>query len=108
MRKKLLIFVFVLATMVFTVPAEGFAASSDPQGKSRSHGQDKNRNRGTIWEGGQNKGRHRYRGRNRTTYGYRNYGQYRRTQVGNRRYRMVRRSYWRDGIRLSRYVRVYY
>ena len=39
---------------------------------------------------------------------YRNYGQYRRTQVGNRRYRLVRRSYWRNGIRLSRYVRIYY
>jgi hypothetical protein len=24
------------------------------------------------------------------------------------RYRMARRYYWRDGVRLSRYVRVYY
>jgi len=40
--------------------------------------------------------------------GYRNYGQYRRTQVGNRRYRLVRRPYWQDGERLTRLVRLYY
>jgi|GEM_PF-1018165 len=50
----------------------------------------------------------RGRRRNGSYYGYRNYGQYRRTQVGNRRYRTVRRIYWRNGIRLTRYVRVYY
>lgn len=58
------------------------------------------------WEN--RRGRRRYQGRNRYTYGYRNYGQYRRTQVGNRRYRMVRRYYWNDGVRLSRLVRLYY
>ncbi|HEX6124911.1 MAG TPA: hypothetical protein VFZ23_06005 [Pyrinomonadaceae bacterium] len=41
-------------------------------------------------------------------YGYKNYGQYRRTQVGNRRYRLVRRPYYRNGIRLTRWVRLYY
>ena len=41
-------------------------------------------------------------------YGYKNYGQYRRTQVGNRRYRLVRRYSWRDGVRVSRLVRLYY
>lgn len=49
------------------------------------------------WQGhhlrGQNNGEHRYRGRNRNTYGYKNYGQYRRTQVGNRRYSI--RDYWK-------------
>lgn len=39
-------------------------------------------------------------------YGYRNYGQYRSAQ--NRRYRTVRRYYWRDGVRRYRYVRIYY
>jgi hypothetical protein len=29
-------------------------------------------------------------------YGYRNYGHYRRTQVGNRRYRTLRRPSWAD------------
>ncbi|MDM7921460.1 MAG: hypothetical protein QUS14_04095 [Pyrinomonadaceae bacterium] len=41
-------------------------------------------------------------------YGYKNYGQYRRSRVGNRRYRLERRYYWRDGIRLTRYIRIYY
>jgi len=41
-------------------------------------------------------------------HGYRNYGQYRRTQVGNRRYRYVNRYYWNDGVRVSRRVRVYF
>ena len=41
-------------------------------------------------------------------HGYRNYGQYRRTQVGNRRFRTVRRYSWIDGVRRARMVRVYY
>ena len=56
---------------------------------------------GRYWE---NRGRRR----NGSWYGYRNYGQYRRTQVGNRRYRMVRRSYWRDGRRISIWRRIFY
>lgn len=55
--------------------------------------------------------RRRGRGKHRgwkNTYGYRNYGQYRRTQVGNRRYRLVRRPYWNGGVRRVRLVRVYY
>ena len=39
---------------------------------------------------------------------YKNYGQYRRTQVGWRRYRMTPRYYWRDGRRYQTYRRVYY
>jgi hypothetical protein len=53
-------------------------------------------------------GRARYRGRNRIYYGYKNYGQYRRTQVGNRRWRWQNRYYWRNGVRLTRRVRIYY
>jgi len=50
----------------------------------------------------------RGRRRNGSYNGYRNYGQYRRTQVGNRRYRTVRRSYWRDGRRYTRMIRIFY
>ena len=46
--------------------------------------------------------------REKNLHGFRNYGQYRRTQVGNRRFRIVNRSYWNNGTRLSRRVRVYY
>jgi len=44
--------------------------------------------------------------RNRRNYrGYRNYGQWRRTQ--NRRARFVTQTYWRNGRRYTRTVRVY-
>lgn len=46
--------------------------------------------------------------RNRRYYrGYRNYGQWRRNQVGNRRGRYVTQNYWRNGRRYTRTVRVY-
>ena len=53
---------------------------------------------------------HRNQGkwRKKNANGYRNYGQYRRTQVGSRRSHHVRRYYYTDGKRLSRMVRVYY
>jgi hypothetical protein len=44
----------------------------------------------------------------KNAHGYRNYGQYRRTQVGNRRSRWVRRYHTTNGRRISRLVRVYY
>jgi hypothetical protein len=50
----------------------------------------------------------RGRRRNGSWYGYRNYGQYRRTQVGNRRYRSVRSYVWRDGRRVSIWRRIFY
>ena len=40
---------------------------------------------------------------------YKNYGQYRSAQAHRRnRYRLARRYYWRDGIRLTRWIRIYY
>jgi len=65
-------------------------------------------NRGRGEDRDWDNGRHRYRGRNRITYGYRNYGQYRRTQVGNRRFRWIRRNHWRNGRWVSQLVRIYY
>lgn len=59
-----------------------------------------NRN-GRLWD---NRGKRR----NGRWYGYRNYGQYRRTQVGNRRYRTVRRPYYRNGRRYYRLTRIFY
>jgi hypothetical protein len=46
--------------------------------------------------------------RNRRNYrGYRNYGQWRRNQMGNRRARFTTQTYWRNGRRYTRTVRVY-
>ena len=44
----------------------------------------------------------------RNTYGYRNYGQYRRTQVGNRRYRWENQYYYQNGRRYTRRIRIYF
>ena len=104
MNKKLTILAIMVLTMLIGLPVDGFGASntardasitagSGPQ-ISVSIGQPRRRRmrRGGYWRNG--------------TF-YRNYGQYRRTQVGNRRYRLVPRYYWDDGIRRVRYVRVY-
>src|SRR5688500_7364585 len=106
MKRKILICAMLLAMVGFTAPADSYAAG-DQQGRRSSE-----RSRGgqdNLWDNDDRRGRRRRSlRRNRNTYGYRNYGQYRRTQVGNRRFRTVRRSYWRDGRRLTRLVRVYY
>ena len=46
-----------------------------------------------TWQG---RGNHRGWMHKKYTYGYRNYGQYRRTQVGSRRYRTLKRPFWGD------------
>ena len=95
MKKKLLIFGMLLATTFFWLPADN-SVSAQEKGKGHSRG-----HHTTVWQPGKHKGW-------KDTHGYKNYGQYRRTQVGNRRFRMVKRYYTNDGIRLSRLVRVYY
>ena len=104
MRKKLSILLLMFATVVFWIPAEGSTPASQP-GKNKSANRNDGERRPTLWQG---QPRRRRVHPNKNTHGYRNYGQYRRTQVGNRRYRLVRKPYWRDGSRLTRLVRVYY
>jgi len=52
--------------------------------------------------------RRRWRQNGRWYNGYRNYGQYRRTQVGRNRFRTFPEYYWDNGVRRVRYVRYYY
>ncbi len=102
MRKKIIIFTMLLATAFFWMPTENTVTAQNGQGKGqKSHGSVSN---DRVWQ----PGKHQGNWRKKNTYGYKNYGQYRRTQVGNRRYRMVRRYYMNDGVRLSRLVRLYY
>jgi hypothetical protein len=101
MKRKIVMLFLILVTFVLLAAANVFA-----QGRHGNQGNHGSMRQHSGWDN--DNGRHRYRGRNRFTYGYKNYGQYRRTQVGNRRFRMARRYYWRDGVRLSRLVRVYY
>ena len=90
MKNKILILAMLLAVAFVWLPSFGATVSAQ---------------RGNVtWQPGRHKGwKHK-----KNAHGYRNYGQYRRTQVGNRRFRTVNRYYWRDGVRLSRLVRVYY
>ena len=100
MTRKILILTMLFVTTFFALPSDAPAQGKSKWGKSDSWSQGRWDNR---------RGRRRHQGRNRIYYGYKNYGQYRRTQVGNRRrYRLARRYYWNDGVRLSRMVRVYY
>ena len=103
MKKKVGIFAIAVFSVVIGLPIDGSAYSPKPNSVTSglitqirvSIGQPRRRRmrRGVYWRNG------RY---------YRNYGQYRRTQVGNRRYRLVPRYYWSDGVRRVRYTRLYY
>ncbi|HKX83456.1 MAG TPA: hypothetical protein VJL58_04475 [Pyrinomonadaceae bacterium] len=98
MRKRSVMFAMILITLALMLPPDIFGF-----GQPGKHGRGKSGSI-RIWEGDR-----RDRRRKGPIYGYKNYGQYRSAQVHRRnRYRMVRRYYWRDGIRLSRWVRVYY
>ena len=93
MKRYLLILILAIAAGIFCLPND---ASAQRRG---SKGVDHGRYEVPVnrWQGrqrrGWNHGEHRYRGRNRFTHGYRNYGQYRRTQVGKRRYNIG--DYWK-------------
>jgi hypothetical protein len=43
----------------------------------------------------------------RNTYGYPNYGMYRRNEVGNRGFRLERQTYYVNGRRYTRTIRIY-
>ena len=85
----------IVITLALMIPADLF-------GQPGKHGRGKSKSV-RLWDGDDR------RGRRKGTFGYKNYGQYRSAQVHRRnRYRMARRYYWRVGIRLSLWVRVYY
>jgi hypothetical protein len=98
--KNIQIIKFLFAAVIMLVLAAGLSVNAQGKGKGKS-----------SWGGGKSSSRiwdRTSKRRNGPYYGYRNYGQYRRTQVGNRRYRMVRRSSWLNGDRVTRWVRMYY
>ena len=104
MKNKLIILLMLFAMTAFWLPNTNTVSAQSRQNVERRNG-----NRGVqpgqrrqVWQG------NRRRKGPKWKHGYKNYGQYRRTQVGNRRYRSVRRSYWTNGQRVYRYVRVYY
>src|SRR5215203_1577415 len=102
MTRKILILALLSVTTLFALPAD---ANAQREWRTRDRSYSGNTYSQNRWEN--RSSRRRYR-RVRDTSGYRNYGQYRRTQVGNRRFRNVRTYYWNGGRRLSRWTRVYY
>jgi hypothetical protein len=98
MKKKMIIFALIAATGCFWLPSAGTQVLANTTASIGT---------AVIGEGLSQPGK-RGKWRKKNAHGYRNYGQYRRTQVGHRRYRLVKRYYWNDGVRLSRRVRIYY
>jgi len=107
--KKITYFILIAAVCVVFLPAQS-AASTDNKSSSTSLISGTN----LILQQGRGRGKNnrywddRGRRRNGTWYGYRNYGQYRRTQVGNRRYRWARRPYRTDRGIVYRLTRIFY
>ncbi|MGH9947553.1 MAG: hypothetical protein ACRD6X_10155 [Pyrinomonadaceae bacterium] len=97
MKKKIAVFMFLIGTFFVGLPIDGFGAANAGT-KTLEMNVAEPQIRVSI---GQPR-------RRRSVRRYRNYGQYRRRQVGNRRYRLSRHYYWYGGRRHYRYVRIYY
>jgi Ni/Co efflux regulator RcnB len=98
MRNKTAMILTLLTVMIV-----GYAMPASAQNRGRqeknwsSHNEDRRSNKES-----------RKWAKKHPSYGYKNYGQYRRTQVGNRRFRLARRVVMFNGVRTPRWVRVYY
>ncbi|MEO7659941.1 MAG: hypothetical protein ABIV48_10035 [Pyrinomonadaceae bacterium] len=103
MIKKIFVVGMLLAMTFFWIPSDSSAVSAQER-RTRVR---QDRNTGRQMQS-LHQTRRLDRGRKKNAHGYKNYGQYRRTQVGNRRFRVVRQPYYRNGVRLTRLVRVYY
>ena len=103
-----------LLSLVVFVTAGALSVNGQRRERTRTwNGGQTIERRTTLWSGQRSDRRwhrdaDRRRRHNRETYGYRNYGQYRRTQVGNRRFRTVNRYSWLNGRRVTRRVRITY
>lgn len=103
MRRNLIIFTLLFATAFLILPLDSYGSTDRSNNGATVSQFDQNR----LWQGRERRGHGKHK-RWKKYHGYRNYGQYRRTRVGNRRYRMVRRYYWNNGTRVPRLVRLYY
>ena len=104
--------ILLFSVMIF-VSAGALTADAQRRDRTRTWNGGRTVTRTTTLWSGQRSDRRWRRDRDsdrrvRNTYGYRNYGQYRRTQVGNRRFRTVNRSTWVNGNRVVRRVRINY
>lgn len=107
MKRKLIIISMLFAMTIFWLPTTTTVEAQNRQTNGRRVGNNGNRaaqprRQRQVWQG------ERRRKGPKWNHGYKNYGQYRKTQVGHRRYRSVRRSYWTNGTRVYRWIRIYY
>ena len=96
MRARVLSIALIAAFTLIALPAESFNVEAQRGRQKTSSGRQYDRSRN-------GQGKKKWYPRR-----YKNYGQYRRTQVGNRRYRWERRYYYRGGRRYSRMIRIYF
>jgi len=83
MKRFAVIFLVATFLLCLWLPAEGYGAQRN---RWRNHG---NSRRMVLLNG------HRGKRRNGRWFGYKNYGQYRRTQVGNRRFKWNKHNSWK-------------
>lgn len=106
MKNRLVILSMLFAMTFFWLPSDNTVSAQDRQKGEPRNGNNGNRpsqpgRQRQVWQGNDRRKGPKW------NHGYKNYGQYRRTQVGNRRYRLMRRSYWQNGTRITRWIRVY-
>ena len=101
MKRKLVILSMMFAVTFLVLPIDNTASAQNRYGNNGSRHYQPGRQR-QVWRvKSKRKGP-------KWNHGYKNYGQYRKTQVGNRRFRSVRRPFWVNGVRVYRWVRIYY
>ena len=105
MKKSILVFGMLMALTLMCLPADTTVSAQEKHNKAQKMGRVGN---GNIYQPGKNQPGKNGVWRKKNSYGYKNYGQYRKTQVGNRRSHLVKRTYWRNGERLTRLIRVFY
>jgi len=94
MTRKILILAMLFATAFIALPTDASA-----QRRYRSY--DRNSQMSQYWQGNHSRQR-RWRNHHKSYYGYKNYGQYRRTQVGNRRFRRTDGNFYDSNTRYRR------
>ena len=101
MKRKLVILSMMFAVTFLVHPFDSPASAQNRYGNNGSRHYQPGRQRQVWLVKSKRKGP-------KWNHGYKNYGQYRKTQVGNRRFRSVRRPFWVNGVRVYRWVRIYY
>ena len=106
--KRILMNVGMLVVMAVAIGAMGSSASAQGRHGGNGNGNGNGNGRANVitqqrdWRANQTRGNRRFGlSHKKNAHGYRNYGQYRRTQVGNRRWSLTHRRHRRNTLRLT-------